>query len=134
MHLSPAPPADADCMMSEGHEEEHIAPFGVSLLWHFDQGYLLVLDVPPTIKKPGKHVPEPLSKDYCNEKKKEKKRKDYAFWRQFNEKPSIILGCPGTIAMMYSWVCIFNMCMPLKLGLVTGSISPLWVHFRSLSS
>ena len=27
--------------------------------------------------------------------RKEKKRKDYAFRRQFNEKPSIILGCPG---------------------------------------
>ena len=26
-----------------------------------------------------------------------KKRKDYAFWSQFNEKPSIILGCPGSI-------------------------------------
>ena len=26
---------------------------------------------------------------------KEKKRKDYAFRRQFNEKPSIIPGCPG---------------------------------------
>jgi len=25
----------------------------------------------------------------------EKKRKDYAFWRQYNEKPSIIPGCPG---------------------------------------
>jgi len=24
-----------------------------------------------------------------------KKRKDYTFWRQINEKPSIILGCPG---------------------------------------
>ncbi len=24
----------------------------------------------------------------------EKKRKDYAFWRQFTEKPSIIPGCP----------------------------------------
>ena len=23
-----------------------------------------------------------------------KRRKDYTFWRQFNEKPSIILGCP----------------------------------------
>jgi len=30
------------------------------------------------------------------EKKRiEKKRKDYAFRRQFNEKPSIIPGCPG---------------------------------------
>jgi len=26
--------------------------------------------------------------------RKEKKRKDYAFRRQFNEKPSIIPGCP----------------------------------------
>ena len=25
-----------------------------------------------------------------------KKRKDYAFWRQFNEKPSVIPGCPGS--------------------------------------
>jgi len=28
-------------------------------------------------------------------KRKEKKRKDYTSRRQFNEKPSIILGCPG---------------------------------------
>jgi len=27
--------------------------------------------------------------------RKEKKRKDYTFRRQFNEKPSIIPGCPG---------------------------------------
>ncbi len=27
-------------------------------------------------------------------KREEKKRPDYAFWRQFNEKPSIIPGCP----------------------------------------
>jgi len=27
-------------------------------------------------------------------KKKEKKKKDYTFRRQFNEKPSIIPGCP----------------------------------------
>ncbi len=26
---------------------------------------------------------------------KTQKRKDYALWRQFNEKPSVILGCPG---------------------------------------
>ena len=26
--------------------------------------------------------------------RKEKKRKDYAFWRQLNEKPSVILGSP----------------------------------------
>jgi len=28
-------------------------------------------------------------------KRKEKKRKDYTFGCQFNEKPSIIPGCPG---------------------------------------
>ncbi len=28
----------------------------------------------------------------------EKKRKDYAFRRQFNEKPNIILGCPEQLA------------------------------------
>jgi hypothetical protein len=25
-----------------------------------------------------------------------KKRKGYAFWRQFDEKPSVIPGCPGS--------------------------------------
>ncbi len=25
---------------------------------------------------------------------REKKRKDYAFWHQFNEKPSVMPGCP----------------------------------------
>ena len=34
----------------------------------------------------------PMKKDPIE---KEKKRKDYAFWRQFNEKPSIVPGCPG---------------------------------------
>ena len=27
--------------------------------------------------------------------RKEKKRKDYAFRHQFDEKPSVLLGCPG---------------------------------------
>jgi hypothetical protein len=36
-------------------------------------------------------------------KRKKRKRKDYAFRRQFNEKPSIILGCPGPMA--YSTSC-----------------------------
>ena len=50
--------------MSEGDEEERPTPSGVSLLWHFDQGHMLVLDKPPTITQTGKHVPEPQSKDY----------------------------------------------------------------------
>jgi len=40
--------------------------------------------------------------------RKEKKRKDYAFWCQFNEKPSIILGCQ-TITLASapaSWMCL----------------------------
>ena len=32
---------------------------------------------------------------YTSDCRKEKKREDYAFWRQFHEKPSIILGWPG---------------------------------------
>ena len=36
-------------------------------------------------------------------KTKEKKRKDYTFRRQFNEKPNITQGCPGLmICMQYS--------------------------------
>ena len=27
--------------------------------------------------------------------RKDNTRKDCAFWRQFNEKPNMILGCPG---------------------------------------
>ena len=41
--------------------------------------------------------------------KKRKKRKDYAFRRQFNEKPSIIPGCPGVWLqqdLMKARVCI----------------------------
>ncbi len=32
--------------------------------------------------------------------RKENERKDYNFWRQCNEKPSIILGCPGLYGYM----------------------------------
>ena len=35
--------------------------------------------------------------------RKEKKRKDYAFWRQFNEKPSILLGCPASTHIHFAW-------------------------------
>ena len=37
---------------------------------------------------------------------KEKKRKDYAFQRQFNEKPSVIQGCPGPVLRVYFLCCI----------------------------
>ena len=40
----------------------------------------------------------------------EKKRKDYAFWRQFNEKPNIIPGCPGHTHKHY--VCIAVLLRP----------------------
>jgi len=36
----------------------------------------------------------------------EKKRKDYGFQRQFNEKPSIVLGCPAhtTYLLIAGWI------------------------------
>jgi len=34
----------------------------------------------------------------------EKKRKDYTFRRQLNEKPSIIPGCPGVSSYLPYWV------------------------------
>ena len=37
------------------------------------------------------------AEDWTIRIRKEKKRKDYAFRRQFNEKPSIIPGCPVMI-------------------------------------
>ena len=47
-------------------------------------------------KKMEKKEKKRLDKKEKKEKKKpEKTRKDYTFWRHFNEKPSIIPGCPG---------------------------------------
>jgi len=40
------------------------------------------------------HLMHRKEKKRKEKKRKEKKRTDYAFWRQFNEKPSIIPGCP----------------------------------------
>ena len=40
------------------------------------------------------------SKAGCKASRKE--RKDYAIWRQFNEKPSIIPGCPGARPLLES--------------------------------
>ena len=42
------------------------------------------------------HPPQAQQKHVSRLHRKEKKRKDYTFWHQFNEKPSIILGCPGS--------------------------------------
>ena len=36
--------------------------------------------------------------------RKEKKRKDYAFRRQFNEKPSITPGCPDARNVFVTYV------------------------------
>ena len=43
----------------------------------------------------GGHTAYPVR---VSPERKEKKRKDYAFRRQFNEKPSIIPGCPGRVS------------------------------------
>ncbi len=39
-----------------------------------------------------------ISAGASSKKRKEGKRKDHTFRRQFNEKPSIILGCPGCVS------------------------------------
>ena len=44
------------------------------------------------IRHPHKSQPPAPAASSCAIRKK---RKDYTFWRQFNEKPSIIPGCPG---------------------------------------
>jgi hypothetical protein len=55
----------------------------------------------------------------------EKKRKDYAFQRQFNEKPSIIPGCPGIMCLTY-----VSGSFPFLLvsHITTPHISKLYVH------
>ncbi len=40
--------------------------------------------------------PECLQQTTGSERQKSKTRKYYTFWRQFDEKPSIIPGCPGS--------------------------------------
>ncbi len=37
--------------------------------------------------------------------KQDKKRNDYAFWRQFDEKPSITTGCPGKVSKQDNVFC-----------------------------
>ncbi len=49
--------------------------------------------------------------------KSEKKRKDYAFRHQFNEKPSIIPGCPGKLSLShckYSMTVQFDRVMMIR--------------------
>ena len=41
-----------------------------------------------------------LAEETTVSKKRKRKRKHYAFWRQFYEKPSIIPGCPGTVSKL----------------------------------
>ena len=45
----------------------------------------------------AKPVSLPILLHKYSQKRTEKQRKDYAFRRQFDEKPSIIPGCPGTL-------------------------------------
>jgi len=42
----------------------------------------------------------PVLSALLEKRRKEKKRTDYAFRRQFNEKPSITPGCPGKSKIM----------------------------------
>ncbi len=54
----------------------------------------------PEVAPPGclwstSHKDVIIFQELCPKYQKKRKRKDYAFRRQFNEKPSITLGCPG---------------------------------------
>jgi len=60
---------------------------------------------------------------------KEKKRKDYTFRRQFNEKPSIIPGCPGRLAgQVQKAVVVPATYSPKPL---THGVMGLWVTLRA---
>ena len=61
--------------------------------------------------------PTCIMSDRCKKRKeKTKKRKDYAFRRQFDEKPSIIPGCPGD--RCYELMVISIRQQEISLGLV----------------
>ena len=59
------------------------------------------------------HLQFAYNSSYCQPQLLEKKRKDYAFRRQFSEKPSIIPGCPGpqlllqllVVSVTERWIC-----------------------------
>jgi len=50
------------------------------------------------------------------EKRKEQKRKENAFWREFNEKPSFIPGCPGLewLNDTLRWCVALLTCLPIQ--------------------
>ncbi len=62
-------------------------------LWEFNGEYMK-LDPRPAMPE-GTHFTV-----LCHAWLAETKRKDYAFWRQSNEKSSMIQGCPGRLASM----------------------------------
>ena len=62
-------------------------------LWEFNGEYMK-LDPRPAMPE-GTHFTV-----LCHAWLAETKRKDYAFWRQSNEKSSMIQGCPGRLDSM----------------------------------
>ncbi len=65
---------------------------GMCTQTNFDHGWILPFFVTSTYNKWTVHTTSTTVV--------EKKRKDYAFWRQFNEKPSIIPGYPGATVVV----------------------------------
>jgi len=67
----------------------------------------------------------------CQLLKKQKKRKDYALWRQFNETPSIIPGCPGCLLLTTRYNSSVVMCIPsVHAHLTSLRVSFMHVHGR----
>ncbi len=52
----------------------------------------------------AKPVSLPILLHKYSQKRTEKQRKDYAFRRQFDEKPSIMPGCPGNLRTAHGHV------------------------------
>ena len=99
-----------------GAASDPVSHVGASreVCWHGAQ-YLVPLG--PAALAPANNLP--LAHGHIFKKRK---RKDYTFRRQFNEKPSIIPGCPGGD--------IFNMCVSQSALSHLVLTHELWQMFR----
>jgi len=75
----------------------HVITGQLRLAAHNRQSYDVFVDLTAPPLHPGQLPQKVLPSTPCA---KEKKREDYAFWRQFNEKPSIIQGCRGLLCYL----------------------------------
>ena len=77
-----------------------LSPHATSCPMHDSRLWLQLGDGRKVFCKVERSHPKPSTawwRPTSHQVRKEKKRKNYAFRRQFNEKPSMIPGCPGPI-------------------------------------